>query len=182
MIWGLLYLVLLGTLFVRVQATPTAAPVPQFPLPGEPLSLVMLHHRIFYLLLLAVPVEALLLGGRPGGRLAGAALFALGVALYRIGGGQLGESRSPFVLPKAGAPLVTAGLYRWIRHPMYLGHALIALGAPLTLGVRWTAWLAVPALAVLLYRVGQEDAALRERYPDYAAYAASTKRLVPFIY
>lgn len=181
MIWAFCYAALLAVLFIRVQTEP-GPPAPQRPLPNEPLDLVMLHHRLFYALLLLSPLEALVLGGRPDARLIGVLLFAAGVFFYRVGGVQLGANLSPFVQPKADGTIVAHGLYAWIRHPMYLGQMLLAIGAPMTLGVRWVAWLAVPAIAVLLYRIAREEAALQARFDGYAAYAAATNRLVPFVF
>ena len=122
------------------------------------------------------------MGSRAGGRLAGALAFGAGILLYRVGGSHLGDSLSPLVFPRPEGRMAATGLYGWVRHPMYLGQILIAFGAPLTLGVRWVRWLAVPAVVVLAVRMGREEDALRARYPEYAAYAASTWRLLPFVY
>jgi protein-S-isoprenylcysteine O-methyltransferase Ste14 len=128
------------------------------------------------------PLEAIAIGGEEVGRLVGALLFAAGVALYRTAGRSLGAALSPFVGPRAGSGLVTGGLYRYVRHPIYVSEAMIAVGAPLTLGSRYVLWLAVPAVAVLVLRVVREEAALARTFPNYACYAARTKRIVPFLY
>ena len=112
----------------------------------------------------------------------GAALFGAGVLAYRLGGRALGEALSPFVEPRAGSAQVTAGPYRWVRHPMYLGQAAIAVGAPLTLGCRWTLVVSAAALIVLAIRVVLEEGALARTFPDYSRYAAKSKRLVPFLF
>lgn len=182
MISWMLYLGCLAALFVRVRSSDAPVPRPQRPAPDEPLAIVVWHHRLFHVLLLGVPVEALLLGGRPDGRLLGAVAFAAGVTLYRVGGAALGDALSPFVLPRPGAGLVTHGPYRWLRHPMYLGQALIAIGAPLTLGSRLVLWLALPAVIVLVARTVLEEAALERTYPDYPQYARHAKRLVPYLF
>jgi len=182
MIWWLGYVALLLILFVRVQTPESAPPPPVFAEPDEPLRLVHAHHGLFYAILLGTPLEALVRGGAAPGRFVGLALFAVGVALYRLGGRALGESLSPLVSPRLGAMLVTHGLYRHLRHPMYLGQACIALGAPLTLGSRRVVWLALPAVALLVARAVVEDAALARTYPEHARWAARTKRLVPFVF
>jgi protein-S-isoprenylcysteine O-methyltransferase Ste14 len=181
MTWWVGYLLLLAVLFVRLRR----APVEELPLlvgPDEPLGLVKLHHALFYLVLLGTPVEALVAGGSVRGRPVGLALFALGVVLYRVAGSALGDALSPLVSPRPGAQLVTRGPYRYLRHPMYLGQALIAVGAPLTLGTRWTLWLAAPALGVLILRAVREDAALARTFPEHAAWASRASRLVPFVF
>jgi len=181
-IWGLLYAVLLATLVVRVRTEPGPRPAPVHPLGGEALWLTRLHHRLFFVLLAGSPLECLLVPGAPAGRGTGAAAFGLGVVLYRIAGRTLGDALSPFTEPRQSAPLVTAGPYAMVRHPMYLGEALIAVGAPLTLGSRHLVWLALPALVVLLVRTVREDEALSRTFPEFSYYAARTRRLIPFLY
>lgn len=175
--WGVAYTVLLLALFVRFGAPST--PRPLHPGPDEPLRLVAAHHLLFYVLLLAAPIESIALGGRSGGRLVGLVLFTAGVAGYRYAGAALGDALSPLVTPRPGASLVTRGPYRWTRHPMYLAQACIAVGAPLTLGSRWVVWLAVPAILILAVRMRLEDAALARAFPEHPRHATDDKR-IPF--
>ncbi len=181
--WAAVYVALLLALFVRFQAPDApvrAIPPPQ---PGEPLRLVSVHHALFYLLLLvASPVEALVLGGASGGRLIGAVAFAVGVACYRWAAAALGDALSPLVAPHPHGRLVTAGPYRVVRHPMYLGQTLVAFGAPATLGCRWAFAVAFAAAVVLVLRVEKEEDALVRTYADYATYRARAKRLLPFVF
>ena len=179
---GLGYAVCLAALVVRLRTTDAPTPEPARPLAGEPLWLTRLHHAVFAAILVGAPVERLVAGGEAEGRLAGLALFAAGVVLYRVGGSALGDALSPFIEPRAGVALVTHGPYRHLRHPIYLGEALIALGAPLTLGCRAVLALTALALVVLVVRIAREEDALARTFPDYARYAATTKRLVPFVY
>jgi protein-S-isoprenylcysteine O-methyltransferase Ste14 len=178
--WGLAYGALLAALVVRLT-DPAAAPRIRPPAsPMEPLRLIGIHHAVFYALLIGVvPAEALLLGGSAAWRWSGLVLFGVGIALYRLAGRTLGDALSPWVEPAPNATLITHGPYRVVRHPMYLGQAMIALGAPLTLGCRWALALSGVALGVLMIRVGAEERALRRAYPEYAKYAAAATRGVP---
>lgn len=182
--WAAIYVVLVLALFVRFQ-DPNAPVRAHAPLPtaGEPLGLVRLHHALFYTLLLGVcPFEALILGGAPGGRVVGAIAFAAGVGCYRWGAMALGDSLSPLVQPRPAAELVTGGPYRIVRHPMYVGQLLIAVGAPATLGCRWAFAVSFAAALVLFVRIGKEEDALARAYADFAAYRARSKRLLPFVF
>jgi protein-S-isoprenylcysteine O-methyltransferase Ste14 len=181
--WWVAYLGLVAALVVRVRP-PEALPRPLPPArPTDPLRLVGFHHATFFLLLVVVsPGEALLAGGARDGRWSGIALFALGILLYRLGARALGDSLSPFVEPVPGGVLVTRGPYALVRHPMYLGQGLIAIGAPLALGCRWALLGSAVALTTLVVRIGLEDAALRRSYPEYPAYAARTKRILPYLF
>jgi protein-S-isoprenylcysteine O-methyltransferase Ste14 len=182
MIWWLAYIVLVAVLFVRVDPDAASASRPLHAAPDEPVRVVAAHHAVFYALLIGAPVEALVRGGATRGRAVGLLLFAAGVAGYRLAGRALGESLSPLVTPRPGAELVTGGPYRYVRHPMYLAQALIAIGAPLTLGCRWVTWLALPAVVILVLRAGLEDEALARTFPEHARWAAHAKRLIPFVF
>jgi protein-S-isoprenylcysteine O-methyltransferase Ste14 len=181
-IWGLCYVIALLAFVVRVRRPDEPIPEPIHPVPGESLHLVRLHHVLLALILIGTPLEALVLGGDSRGRPVGMLLLGGGVLLYRLAGRTLGEALSPFTEPRAGAMLVTRGLYRYLRHPMYLSQGLIALGAPLMLGSRYVIALAPAALVVLAVRIGQEEDALARTFPEYSRYAATTKRVLPFVY
>jgi protein-S-isoprenylcysteine O-methyltransferase Ste14 len=78
--------------------------------------------------------------------------------------------------------LVTRGPYRFVRHPLYLGELTASLGMVVGSSGRL-----LPAVALLLSIVFQlvrahfEEQTLRAEFPEYEAYAARTKRLIPGI-
>jgi len=82
-----------------------------------------------------------------------------------------------------GHRVVTAGPYRWVRHPGYVGALLGTLGAPLMLG---SVWMLVPTAAgVVLFvvRTWLEDKTLQRKLPGYRDYAQRTRsRLLPWVW
>ena len=84
--------------------------------------------------------------------------------------------------PRPGARLVTRGIYRWVRHPMYT--AVLIMG----LGVSWAAnswcsriiWLTL--LAVLVRKAWMEEDWMIGAHPDYAGYRDRTARFLPGMY
>ena len=76
----------------------------------------------------------------------------------------LGRFWTTRVITVPGAPLVTRGPYRWIRHPNYLVVALEIPVLPLALGL-WeiAAVFTVLNLVLLSYRIRFEDRVLRGR-------------------
>jgi len=77
--------------------------------------------------------------------------------------------------------LITRGVYRRVRHPMYLALFVYSVGQALAL----PNWIAGPSYLVtfgILYafRVGAEERMMLAQFGDeYVAYMARTKRLVP---
>lgn len=89
--------------------------------------------------------------------------------------------RSFGILPEARR-LVTHGPYRWVRHPLYLGEVVAAVGATLPFLTPFSLAL-LAAFAGLQYcRAVNEERALRLAFPSYALYAAGTWRIIPGVH
>ncbi|MBA2684290.1 MAG: isoprenylcysteine carboxylmethyltransferase family protein [Gemmatimonadaceae bacterium] len=86
--------------------------------------------------------------------------------------------------PTAGG-LVTTGPYRYWRHPIYAAVLLFVWAGVLTHGVSpisSTVALAVLATLMTAVRIQAEEQMLLASVPEYAAYAARTRRLIPFVF
>lgn len=88
--------------------------------------------------------------------------------------------RSLSIMPEARR-LTTGGPYRLVRHPLYCAEITAAVAVVLP------APKVIPVCAVLLLvmlqlvRTRYEERLLRQVFPEYAAYARRTRRLIPFI-
>ena len=79
--------------------------------------------------------------------------------------------------------VITSGLYKWVRHPMYVGLVLLIIPTPIALGSYWGL---IPVAAIpltLVLRILNEELVLRKELPGYTEYCQTTKfRLIPFIW
>jgi len=88
------------------------------------------------------------------------------------------------VMTSAEQPVITAGPYRFVRHPGYTGVMLVVIGAGLVTGnwVGLAAW-TILVMAPLLYRIHVEEAALLGAVGDrYRSYASGHKGLRPLVW
>jgi protein-S-isoprenylcysteine O-methyltransferase Ste14 len=112
---------------------------------------------------------------------AGVGCLAGGLWLLYRSHADLGTNWSVTLELRENHRLVTEGIYRRLRHPMYAAFFLYSIGQALAL----PNWIAGPSYLVsfgLLFalRLLPEERMMREQFPgDYDAYAARTKRIVP---
>ena len=131
--------------------------------------------------LLLIAAEAAIQAGMPRLEPWAAPLLAWGYLQYRIvgnyrtrfGGGGPGISVPP-------DRVVSAGPYRWVRNPMYLGHLIFLAGLALLL----RSWLAAAVLAFHAAwfdrRVREDERRLAERFGEpYREYCRRVKRWIP---
>jgi protein-S-isoprenylcysteine O-methyltransferase Ste14 len=79
--------------------------------------------------------------------------------------------------------LLTAGIYRFIRHPSYLGLLVSAFGWGLAFRSGVGVLLAALMIPPILARIRAEERLLREEFgAAYEAYCACTFRLIPGVY
>jgi protein-S-isoprenylcysteine O-methyltransferase Ste14 len=126
------------------------------------------------------------LEGPAAALLPGVGLLLIGLGGIQAGAGLVGLRRGSALTalphPRAEATLVTSGIYRIVRHPVYGGLVIAALG--------WTAARASPAAlaaAVLLLvffdlKRRREEAWLERRFAAYDAYRRTTRALIPWLY
>lgn len=113
--------------------------------------------------------------------LAGGSISLLGVALTPL---AVWENRftTPNVQHQSGQTIVRSGVYRLVRHPIYLGNLLMAGGATLWLGSYAGLWGFAVLLVFTIGRIVIEETHLRANFPEYADYARKVRgRLIPFV-
>lgn len=115
-------------------------------------------------------------------RAVGGAIYTLGLATALAGRLQLGSNWSDIEAARIQGRhvVVSHGVYRYVRHPIYAGDVTLLIGLELALN----SWLVLGVLAlapVVLRQAVQEERALARSLPGYAEYCARTKRFIPFV-
>ena len=110
----------------------------------------------------------------------GIALTSLGVALAIWARYSIGQYWSARVTLKEGHRVIRSGPYAWVRHPIYTGMLLAAMGTALVIG-EWRGVLAVVVMWAAHYRKALREEALltRELGEEYVSYRRSTGFLFP---
>lgn len=81
-----------------------------------------------------------------------------------------------------GQRVIDTGVYRLVRHPLYLGNLLLYVGASVWLGSYVAAAGVIVLLLATVGRIAIEERDLRARLPAYADYARRVRgRLIPFV-
>ena len=118
--------------------------------------------------------------------LAGTALVVLGSALMVTGGVMaflgmqaLGSSFTPNPRPLEAGQLVESGIYGRVRHPIYGGVVLGALGWGVLNGSLLAVVLTGLLLLVFTLKSIREEGWLADQYPGYRDYASRTRRFFP---
>jgi protein-S-isoprenylcysteine O-methyltransferase Ste14 len=94
----------------------------------------------------------------------------------------LQNSFSFLATPREGGELVTRGIYRHVRHPIYSGIIMLAVGFSffdLEDGLR-RMFITLLLLLFFHFKAGYEERGLEKLYPDYAAYRSRTGKFLPY--
>ncbi|QRM44076.1 isoprenylcysteine carboxylmethyltransferase family protein [Rhizobium sp. BG4] len=121
--------------------------------------------------------------GGDGMRWAGVIIYAAGGSLRLWPVFVLGRRFSGLVAIQPGHELVTAGPYRFIRHPSYVGLLVTSLGWALAFRSMVGVILVLVTLWPVIARIRAEEAFLKSQFgAEYEAYRSHTWRLIPGIY
>jgi protein-S-isoprenylcysteine O-methyltransferase Ste14 len=112
----------------------------------------------------------------------GVCLYTIGLAVAIIGRVQLGGNWSDIEAAQvlSRQAVVRHGIYRYIRHPIYVGDLLLLTGLELALN-SWVVLGVLGLTPIVLWRAIQEEALLKNALDGYREYCKSSKRFIPFV-
>ena len=118
-----------------------------------------------------------------GIRWLGLFLYGLGLALMSWSRATLGRMYSGEVTIQKSHQLIKIGLYRYVRHPIYLGMLCSALG----LSFLFRSWIGlavmIPIVDGLLFRIRDEEAVLHKEFGlEWETYRQQSWRFIPYLY
>jgi protein-S-isoprenylcysteine O-methyltransferase Ste14 len=110
-------------------------------------------------------------------------LTVIGLIVAIVARRTLAGNWSRAVAFKEDHELITAGLYHYIRHPIYTGILLMILGTALFVGTL-SAGIGFLIIALAIwFKLQAEEELLSKHFPrEYPAYKNRTKALIPYIF
>jgi protein-S-isoprenylcysteine O-methyltransferase Ste14 len=116
--------------------------------------------------------------------IAGLTLLVAGLTIMLIGQATLKRSYSGTLVVRRDHKLVTHGIYRFTRHPIYLGAIIgLCIGIPLFTLSLYGFLILLALIPIALNRIRMEEGMLTEEYGEaYRSYRERTSKLIPLIY
>ena len=115
-------------------------------------------------------------------RTIGSALFVIGLTTMIVGQVTLHRNYSGLVLIRKNHCLITHGIYRFTRNPIYLGAIIVFTGLPIYADSPYGMLAMFLMLPLFFMRIKLEEKLLTQHFgSEYLAYCGRTKRLVPFL-
>ena len=103
----------------------------------------------------------------------------LGFVILALSALALGKSLTAHPMPSKNAVLVTDGLYRFVKHPIYSGLILLAFGLTIAGGFFPHVLFFIALVLLLNYKASFEEKLLASTYAGYAEYSKKTGRFIP---
>ncbi len=183
--WGILYLILLERGRKKTGPFSLTRPHRDPDRRGEDLKPITYGYVTCAVLsLIVAPIEATYWPSEVPilQQIIGAAIGLVGLALGLLSFKALGRNFRVFGAPRRSGTLITNGIYRYIRHPMYIGTIMAVGGYVLAFGslLATPLWLGVTIFYVV--KSIKEERLLIDKYPEYEEYCKHTWKFIPYIY
>ena len=88
---------------------------------------------------------------------------------------ELGNNLSPFPRPKKNINLVTKGIYRFTRHPMYYSLLFISFGIFITNLTIYYLFLTISLGLIIKFKIALEEQYLNKKFKKYLSYKNEVK-------
>ncbi len=113
----------------------------------------------------------------------GALIFIVGLVITVNAQMTLKRNYSGRLRIREGHQLITHGIYKYVRHPVYTGTLLRTFAIPIFMTSLLGFLVALMGIPLIIYRIGVEEKMLIEEFgEDYVDYTKTTWKLLPYTY
>lgn len=114
------------------------------------------------------------------GQIVGGIVIFLGLCLLLLAGTLFKRAGTDLVPFQNVSALVTTGVYRMTRNPMYLGMATVLLGTAITVGIAAAIVVPIVFMVIIQFRfILPEETMLRGIFPeDFSEYCTRVRRWI----
>jgi len=113
----------------------------------------------------------------------GALIFIIGLVITVNAQMTLKRNYSSMLRIREGHQLITHGIYKYVRHPVYTGTLLRTFAIPIYTTSLLGFLFALVGIPLIIYRIGVEEKMLIEEFSDeYLEYTKATRKLFPYVY
>ena len=111
----------------------------------------------------------------------GLALFVIGFTIAIVAAVTLRRSYASTLVIREDHQLITHGIYRFTRHPVYLGVIMACIGMPVFVSSLYGLLTMSALIPLFLNRIRMEERMLTDEFGDaYRQYSGATSKLIPY--
>ncbi len=115
--------------------------------------------------------------------IAGLTLFVVGLTIAFVAVFTLRRFYLSTLVTVEGHRLITHGIYRFARHPIYFGVLIAIMGVPVYAPSLYGFLVLILLIPIFLNRIRMEEEMLTEEFGDaYRTYKETTRKLSPVVY
>ena len=110
------------------------------------------------------------------------AFIGVGLIIFLLSIVQLGRNLSPFPSPKNNSELVTNGVFKYIRHPIYTSVFIGLVAWSLRQQSLYQLLISFLILVLFYFKSKYEEQLLLAKFPGYETYKQKTGRFFPKVF
>ena len=103
----------------------------------------------------------------------------IGIIIIVLSFYQLGSNLSPFPSPVKNAALITTGIFKYLRHPIYTGILLILFSVAIYNTSEYKLIISILLLILFQFKSKYEESRLIANFENYKNYMKDTGKFIP---
>ncbi len=113
----------------------------------------------------------------------GALTILFGFIISFFANKEIGENWSASIEKDNFQKLITSGIYKYVRHPLYFSGIIIFVGTVIYFQSWWSTTILIPCFLLINWRIKYEENNLILLFGnEYKEYMRKTKKIIPFLY